>query len=95
MKYPVSNATKRYLERIGEDCIGWTFVGWLDDIYDSCYPYKRNIHPLDKWESVLNAIDREKKAGCDMFEKGFFLTPCNRWARVFTLKDDKNLFNEA
>ena len=84
---------KRYLERIGENSAGWGFAGTLDDVYDSCYPHRRNVHVLDKWEAVLNALDREKKKGCTLFEKGFFLTPCSRWARIFTLKSEQNLFN--
>lgn len=95
MKYPVSNAAKRLLIRENERCIGYGCAGWLDSIHDSCYPYKRNIHPLNKWEAVLNAIDRERKAGCTLFEKGFFLTPSSRWARIFTLKSEQNLFNEV
>lgn len=95
VKYPVSNATKRYLERIGENCIGYGFCGWLDSIYDACYPHRRNVHILDKWEAVLIALDRERKNGCAMFEKGFYLTPSNRWARIFTLKSEQNLFNEV
>jgi hypothetical protein len=95
VKYPVSNATKRYLERIGENCIGYGFCGWLDEIYDACYPHKRNKHPLDKWQVVLNALDRERKAGCGLFEKSDFLTPSSRWARIFTLKSEQNLFNEV
>ena len=95
MKYPVSNAMRRYLDKIGENSAGWGFVGTLDSVYDSCYPHRRNIHILDKWEAVLNALDRERKNGCAMFEKRFFLTPCSRWARIFTLKSDQNLFNEV
>lgn len=95
MKYPVSAATKRFLENIKEDCIGYGFCGWLESIYDACYPHKRNKHVIDKWQIVLNALDRERKAGCDLFEKGDFLTPCSRWARIFTLKSDQNLFSEV
>ena len=95
MKYPVSAATKRFLENIKEDCIGYGFCGWLEYIYDACYPHKRNRHVLDKWQIVLNALDRERKAGCDYFEKGDFLTPSSRWARIFTLKSEQNLFNEV
>ena len=95
VKYPVSAATKRFLENIKEDCIGYGFCGWLEYIYDACYPHKRNRHVLDKWQIVVNALDRERKAGCDYFEKGDFLTPSSRWARIFTLKSEQNLFNEV
>ena len=95
MKYPVSTATKRYLEKIGKNSVGWGFAVALANVYDACYPHRRNVHILDKWEAVLSALDRERKAGCKLFEKGFYLTPSSRWARIFTLKDDKNLFNEV
>ena len=46
MKYPVSNATKRYLERIGENCIGYGFCGWLDEIYDGIANCERMVSQL-------------------------------------------------
>ena len=95
MKYPVSTAMKRYLDKIGENSVGWGFAATLANVYDSCYPHRRNVHILDKWEAVLIALDRERKAGCKLFEKGFYLTPANRWARIFTLKSDKTLFSEV
>jgi hypothetical protein len=95
MKYPISNATKRYLEKIGENSVGWGFAVTLANVYDSCYPHRRNVHVIDKWEAVLNALDSERKEGCKLFEKSFFLTPSNRWARIFTLKNNQSLFNEV
>ena len=95
MKYPVSTATKRYLGKINSCCIGYCSDDRLEIVYDACFPHKRNIDNAEKWAAVLNALDRERKAGCKLFEKGFYLTPSSRWARIFTLKDDKNLFNEV
>lgn len=95
MNYPVSNAMRRLLLRENVQSIGYGCGYWLVEIHDACFPHKRNVGNAEKWKTVLSAIDREKKNGCTMFEKGFFLTPSSRWARVFTLKDRQNLFNEV
>lgn len=95
MKYPVSTATKRYLDKIGENSVGWGFAVTLANVYNACYPNRRNVHVIDKWEAVLIALDHERKNGCKLFEKGFYLTPSNRWARIFTLKSEQNLFNKV
>lgn len=92
LKYPVSNAARRLLMRENESCIGWG-CKWLHCVYDACFPHNRNIQLSDKWEAVLNAIDREKKTGCNLFEKGFYLTPYRRWARNFTLKYESGKLN--
>ncbi len=90
MIYPVSNAMRRLLLRENVQSIGHGCGYWLTEVHDACYPHKRNIDTIGKWEAVLNALDREKKAGCNLFEKGFFLTPYRRWARNFTLLEVKN-----
>lgn len=66
--------------------IAYGFWSELHKIYDKAWPNCPDKHPIDKWQKVLNALDRESKRPDAIFEKKYFRA-FKGLARMFVLKN--------
>lgn len=64
----------------------------LHEIYDKCKVKIKNEHPINKWQYVLNALDRESKREGAIFQKEYFRANKGS-ARMFIVKDKSLLFD--
>ena len=69
-----------------DNCVAYGFWNELHKIYDKAWPHCPDKHPIEKWQRVLNALDRECKRPDAIFEKRYFKA-YRGLARMFVLKE--------
>jgi len=69
-----------------DNTIAYGFWNELHAIYDRAWPNYPNVHPIKKWQKVLNALDAESKRPDAIFEKRYFKA-YKGLARAFVLKE--------
>lgn len=71
MTHRVSQIAAEVLKKYDECMVCVYSAGVTDDIFAQAWPSKQGVHPLDKAQKVLDAIDRELTRPGALFEKSF------------------------